>query len=64
MFYALLGDQMLVLLGKLSCGIDLSEKTCSSHRTEASRKVRERPRTTYTVESRHVCVNTLKFLHA
>ena len=63
-FYALSGDQMPVLLGKLSCGINLSEKICSSHRIERSRKVRELPRATYTIESRHVCVNTFKFLHA
>ena len=46
---------MLVLLGKLSCSINLSEKICSSHRIEGSRKVRELPRATYTIESPRVC---------
>ncbi|KAK2191544.1 hypothetical protein NP493_52g05007 [Ridgeia piscesae] len=57
-------DQMLMLLGKLSCGINLSEKTCGTHRSQASLKMRERHRTTYMVEGRHICVNTFKFLHA
>ena len=32
---SLSGDQLLVLVGKLSCGINLSGKTCSSHRSES-----------------------------
>ncbi|KAI0229467.1 hypothetical protein LSAT2_020110 [Lamellibrachia satsuma] len=57
------GDQMLVLLGKLSCGINLLEKTCRSHRSQDSLKIRKRHRTTYMIEGRHICVNTFKFLH-
>ena len=63
LFHVLSGDQMLVIIGKLSCGINLSEKTCSSHRSEALQKQRVRPRSTYMVESRRICVKTFKFLH-
>ena len=37
----LYGDEMLVLVGKLSCGMNMSEKTCSSHRSEESVKTRD-----------------------
>ena len=55
---------MLVLIGKLSCGMNMSEKTCSTHRSEASVKTRDRHRTTYMIEGRQISYNMFKFLHA
>ena len=37
----LYGDEMLVLVGRLSCGMNMSEKICSSHRSEESVKIRD-----------------------
>lgn len=56
-----LGDQMLVLLGKISCSVNTSEMTCSSRRGE--QKVRERPRANYWLEGQQICRDTFKFLH-
>ncbi|KAI0220540.1 hypothetical protein LSAT2_027955 [Lamellibrachia satsuma] len=52
---------MLVLLGKISCGINLSEMTCSSHQAQ---KKRVCSRANYMVESHHILyVSIFKFLH-
>jgi len=50
---------MLVLLGKISCTINMSEMTCSSRRAE--QKNRERQRTNYWLEGEQICRDTLNF---
>jgi hypothetical protein len=52
---------MLVLLGKISSSINMSETTCSSRRAE--QKVRERLRTNYWLEGHQICRDTFKFVH-
>ena len=53
-------DQMLVLLGKVSCGVNMSEMTC--RKKKASQKTREHQRTTYWLEGHQLCRETFKFL--
>jgi len=54
-------DQMLVLLGKISSTIDLSETTCLTRRS--GQTIRKHQRTHYLHECRRVCRDTFKFLH-
>ena len=56
-------DQMLVLLGKISCTVNLSLHTCRSKKTAADNKEREHQRTTYMIEGNIVCRDTFKFLY-
>jgi len=52
---------MLVLLGKISCSINLSEMTkCTK---KAGQKSREHQRTYYWLEGLQLCRETFKFLH-
>jgi len=57
-------DQMLILLGKLSCTINVSPMTCSTRQAPGSEKVRERVRTAYMIEGKSVCRETFMYLHA
>ena len=52
---------MLILLGKISCSMNMSEMTCSSKRAE--QKKRERHRGTYWLEGNQLCRDTFRFLH-
>jgi len=54
-------DQMLALLGKISCTINMSEETC--RRKKSSQAVRQHQRTLYYLESRQICQATFKFIH-
>ena len=56
------GDQMLVLLGKLSTLLDLSERIAG--RGETAGKLRKRQRAKYFVDGMQLCRNTLKCVHA
>ena len=49
---------MLVLLGKISCTINMSEMTCPSRRAE--QKNRERHRTNYWLEGEQICPQLAK----
>ncbi|ELU09153.1 hypothetical protein CAPTEDRAFT_228820 [Capitella teleta] len=55
-------EQMLVLLGKISCGINLSDTTSRSRKK--GQQERQHQRTNYWMEGRSVCRDTFKFLHA
>ena len=55
------GDQMLILLGKISTTINMTEMT---HRSRQPTTVREHQKSGYMVEGKHVCRATFKFLHA
>ena len=57
-------EQMLVLLGKISCTINLSSITRRTKKGADSNTERQRPRTSYMVEGHAVCRDTFKFLHA
>src|SRR6218665_1286319 len=57
-------EQMLILLGKLSCTINLSPKTCRSKQAIGSQKERDHQRTTYLIEGNTVSRKAFKFLHA
>ncbi len=56
------GDQMLVLLGKLSTVLDLSERITG--RGETAGKLRERQRAKYFVDGMQLGRDTFKFVHA
>lgn len=56
-----LGDQSLILIGKISCGISLSEMTKKSK--QKNQKEREHARTSYCLEGTIICRETFKFLH-
>ncbi len=58
-FYA--GDQMLVLLGMISCHINVSELTCSAKKVSSQR---EHQKTGYFVEGKQICRATFRFMHA
>jgi len=55
------GDQMLVLLGKISCTINMSEMTSRSKRFD--QKTRDHQRTGYWLEGHELCRETFKFIH-
>src|SRR6218665_425505 len=57
-------DQMLILLGKLSCTINVSPMTCSTRQAPGSEKGRERVRTAYMIVGKSVCRETFMYLHA
>ena len=53
---------MLVLLGKLSTMIDLSERLTGKKKS-VEQKVREHQRTRYFLEGHQLCRDTFKFIH-
>ena len=53
---------MLVLLGKLSIMLDLSERL--GGRGQTAGKLRERQRAKYCIDGRQLCRDTFKFVHA
>ena len=56
-------EQSLILLGKISCTINMSPMTCNSKRAGVQME-RTRQRTAYMMESHVICRETFKFLHA
>src|SRR6218665_1194878 len=56
-------EQSLILLGKISCTINMSPMTCNSKRAGVQTE-RTRQRTAYMMESHVICRETFKFLHA
>jgi hypothetical protein len=57
-------DQMLILLGKISCTTNVSSKTCSTKKAPGSAKERVRGRTTHMIEGNKVCRDTFLYLHS
>ena len=57
-------DQILILLWKLSCTINVSPMTCSTRQAPGSEKVRERVRRACMIEGKSVCRETFMYLHA
>ncbi|XP_064646608.1 uncharacterized protein LOC135499652 [Lineus longissimus] len=55
-------EQMLVLLGKLSCGINSSEMTAKSRRKEQT-PWKLNQKTTFWLEGQRICRDTFMFLH-